>query len=151
MLVTQDATSIANILAANLNGTIFCTQIALQSMLRQRAGVIINISSTSAERPNSGLSVYGDAKGGIESFTKAVALEYAPKGIRALCVRPGPFETDMLKSSMQLAADEIVAKSPMGRIGSPEELAEFVVFLLGDKATYLTGSIHTVDGGYLIG
>jgi len=104
-----------------------------------------------AERPFRGQAVYAATKGDLESFTRALAAEYGRKGIRAHCVRPGPIETRMLEPSRALGEDELLTRTPLRRLGRPDEVAELALYLLGDKAAFMTGSVHTIDGGYLQG
>src|SRR5258708_39663214 len=109
-------------------------------MLRQRGGVILNVSSVGAERPARGQSVYAATKGGIEGLTRAVAVEYGRKGIRCHCIRPGAVDTEMIASTKAVAEDDVLAMIPLRRMATPEEVAAFAVFLLGDAAGYVTGS-----------
>jgi len=135
----------------NLLGPILCARAVLPVMLEQKAGVIVNVGSVAAERPFRGQAVYAATKGGLESFTRALAAEYGRKGIRAHCVRPGPIETRMLEPSRALGEDEMLTRTPLRRLGRPDEVAELALYLLGDKAAFMTGSVHTIDGGYLQG
>jgi 3-oxoacyl-[acyl-carrier protein] reductase len=133
--------------ATNIGGTIACTRMALPHMLRARNGVIVNVSSLAATRPSRGMTIYAATKGAIESFTRAVAVEYGRKGIRCHCVRPGAIDTELLAPSRALAEQEMLDRIPMRRIGAAEEVARVVVFLLSDAASYMTGAVHPVDGG----
>ncbi len=135
----------------NLRGPILCARAVLPVMLEQKAGVIVNVGSVAAERPFRGQAVYAATKGGLESFTRALAAEYGRKGIRAHCVRPGPIETRMLEPSRALGEDELLTRTPLRRLGRPDEVAELALYLLGDKTAFMTGSVHTIDGGYLQG
>jgi 3-oxoacyl-[acyl-carrier protein] reductase len=119
-------------------------------MLRQRSGVVLFIGSVAAARPARGQSAYAAAKGGIEALTRALAVEYARKGIRVLCLRPGAIDTDLLAVTIQLAEEELLERVPQKRVATAAEIAEHAVFLLSDKAAYATGSVVTVDGGYVI-
>jgi len=120
-------------------------------MMEQRAGVILNVSSVAALRPTRGQAVYAATKGGVEALTRAIAVEYGRKGVRAHAIRPGPIESAMLEAAKAMAEEEILSRVPLRRIGTPEDVAALAVFLLGDGAAFITGSIHTVDGGYLEG
>jgi 3-oxoacyl-[acyl-carrier protein] reductase len=133
--------------ATNIGGTIACTRMALPHMLRARNGVIVNVSSLAATRPSRGMTIYAATKGAIESFTRAVAVEYGRKGIRCHCVRPGAIDTELLAPSRALAEQEMIERIPMRRIGAAEEVARVVVFLLSDASSYMTGAVHPVDGG----
>ena len=104
----------------------------------------------SALRPVRGQSVYAATKGALESFTRAIAVEYGKKGIRALCLRPGAVDTAMLAATRELGEAEMLARIPLRRVAAPEEIGELAAFLLSDKARYLTGSEHSIDGGYLV-
>jgi 3-oxoacyl-[acyl-carrier protein] reductase len=148
LLVSTPPETIRKQIDVNLLGSILCAQAVLPVMLEQRGGVILNISSVVATRPSRGQSVYASTKGGLEALTRALAVEYGRKGIRVHAIRPGPIETEMLESTKVLAADEVLARVPLHRLGRPEEVAELAVYLLSDKAAFITGSVHAIDGGY---
>jgi len=151
LLVAARRERIEEQLDVNLLGPILCARAVLPVMLEQKAGVIVNVGSVAAERPFRGQAVYAATKGGLESFTRALAAEYGRKGIRAHCVRPGPIETRMLEPSRALGEDELLTRTPLRRLGRPDEVAELALYLLGDKTAFMTGSVHTIDGGYLQG
>lgn len=151
LLVSTELERIRNQIEVNLLGPIICCQAVLPVMLEKRSGVIINIGSVVATRPSRGQAVYAATKGALEALTRALAVEYGRKGIRAHCVRPGPIETRMFAVTKSLAGEEILDRLPLKRFGQPEEVAEMVVYLLSDKAGFITGSLHAVDGGYLVG
>ena len=148
LLVSSDAARVREQLEVNLLGTIVCTQQVLPHMMKRRSGVILSVSSVAAERPTRGQAVYAASKAGVEAFTRAIAIEYAKKGIRALCLRPGAVDTPMLASSRVLGEDELMARIPQRRIASAAEVADYAAFLLSDRASYITGSVATIDGGY---
>ena len=150
LLLLANKAAVREQIEVNLLGPIWCTQAALPLMLEQGAGVIVNVSSVAAVRPVQGQAAYAAAKGGVEAFTRAVALEYARKGIRAVGIRPGPVETEMIEGSIALVGEDgVLARIPLRRLGRPKEIADLAVFLLSDRAAFMTGSIHTADGGYL--
>jgi 3-oxoacyl-[acyl-carrier protein] reductase len=136
-------------LDVNLLGALLCARAVLPVMLAQRSGVILNVGSVAATHPARGQAVYAATKGGLESLTRALAVEYARKGVRVLCIRPGPIDTEMLAGTRALAEEEILKRIPLGRLGTPEDVAALAVFLLSDRAGFITGSVHAVDGGYL--
>jgi 3-oxoacyl-[acyl-carrier protein] reductase len=151
LLVTLPEESLREVIDINLYGALHCVRAALEPMLAQRGGVIVNVGSTSAARPWRGQAVYAATKGALESLTRALAVEYGQKGIRVHCLRPGPIETDMLEPARGLAEKDILSRVPLRRLGRSAEVAELAVFLLSDRASYMTGAIHTVDGGFLEG
>jgi len=148
LLVTASPERIAEQVAVNLVAPILCARAVLPVMLRQRGGVIVNIGSVAAARPVRGQSVYAATKGALESLTRALAVEYGRKNIRVHCLRPGPIDTPMLEATRRLAGDELLDAIPLGRLGRPEEVAALAVYLLSDAAAYVTGAIHTIDGGF---
>ncbi|MCL8207821.1 MAG: 3-oxoacyl-[acyl-carrier-protein] reductase [Actinomycetia bacterium] len=133
------------VLATNLSSVFYCTKAALKSMTRQRFGRIVNISSVAGLVGNAGQANYAAAKAGIIGFTKAVAREWATRGITANCVAPGLIETDFLRHLTESQKAEMVAHIPMGRLGRPEDVAEAVWYLV--QADYVTGHVLVVDGG----
>jgi 3-oxoacyl-[acyl-carrier protein] reductase len=132
----------------NLLGPILCARAVLPVMVAQRAGVLLNVGSVAAAHPSRGQAVYAATKGALESLTRALAVEYARKGVRVVCIRPGPIDTPMLAGTRALAEEEVLKRIPLGRLGTPDEVAALAVFLLSDRAGFITGSVHAVDGGY---
>jgi 3-oxoacyl-[acyl-carrier protein] reductase len=151
LLPIQSEAMIEEQIRANLLGTIYCCKNILPIFLRNKGGVILNMASVASSRVAAGQSVYVATKGGIVAFTRALAFEYARKKIRINAIEPGPIETEMLQKTQALLGKELKERIPMRRIGSPQEVAELAVFLLSEKASFITGSIYSVDGGYSLG
>jgi 3-oxoacyl-[acyl-carrier protein] reductase len=148
LLVTAAPERIREQLDVNLLGPILCARAVLPVMLEQRGGVIVNVGSAAAARPYRGQAVYAATKGALEAFTRALAVEYGRKGIRVHCLRPGPIDTPMLAATRALGEAEVLARVPLGRLGRPEEVAGLAVYLLSDRSGFVTGAVHTIDGGY---
>jgi NAD(P)-dependent dehydrogenase (short-subunit alcohol dehydrogenase family) len=148
-LVDQTAESYAATFETNVLGTILSLKHELRVMSKQGGGSIINLSSTMGSRGAPGASLYVASKHAVEGLTKSAALEGAPSGVRVNAVAPGPIKTEMLArfagSEERMAG--MVAGVPLKRLGSPEEIADVIVFLASDKARFLTGQIVAVNGG----
>jgi NAD(P)-dependent dehydrogenase (short-subunit alcohol dehydrogenase family) len=138
-------------IAVNLSASFHLGQAALVPMLEQGFGRIVNISSVTAVMGNPIEAGYAAAKAGLHGLTRAMALATARKGVTVNVVIPGIFETDMTNGMDPAVQDQIKAMIPLGRRGQPSELSHAVMFLLDDRAGYITGSIITVDGGLSMG
>ncbi|HVK57090.1 MAG TPA: SDR family NAD(P)-dependent oxidoreductase [Burkholderiales bacterium] len=136
------------IFSVNVHGVANCCREAAKRMIARRSGAIVNLSSAAAQRPGRGQSNYAASKGAVESFTRALAVELAPRGIRVNAVAPGVIDTDMTSTIRSLAPDEVSKRILLRRPGSPQEVAKVVGFLCGDDASYVTGQIWNVDGGF---
>ena len=141
---------IQQILSVHLVGTIYSCQVFGEIFLKQRSGSIINIASVSMGPPLSKVFVYSTAKAGVANITQNLAREWGPFNVRVNALRPGFFPTEW---SMEYFIDEerkakILGHTPMGRFGKPEELIGAVLWLASDAASFVTGSIITVDGGF---
>jgi len=144
----------------NLKGTFFLTQNVARAMAAaKRGGSIVNVSSIDGYHPTGGLAHYDASKGGIEMLTRSLALEFAPLGIRVNAVAPGGVQTpgaaDIMKTMAQGADIGAVQKAfdariPLGRMGSPDDIARAVLFLSSAASSYVTGRSLVVDGGYLL-
>lgn len=139
------------VIDTNLGGTYNYCRAAVQTMLMQRRGAIVNISSTAAEFASRGQVNYAASKGAIDSLTRGLAKELAQRKVRVNAVAPGMIETDMSQAVRSLAGDKIKEIIPLKRIGAPEEIAAVVAFLASDDASYLTGQVIRVDGGLSLG
>lgn len=135
------------VLDTNLKGTFFCMQLAAKSMLRQRSGRIVSISSISGVRGNAGQINYCGAKAGIVGMTKCLAKELASRNITVNAVAPGYIDTDMTAVLPEKIKEAVLSQIPLGRMGRPEDVAETVAFLASDRAGYITGQTILVDGG----
>jgi 3-oxoacyl-[acyl-carrier protein] reductase len=133
--------------ATNVNGAVFCAKACIRPMMKNRWGRIINVSSVVAESGNAGQVVYSASKAALLGVTRTLAREYASRGITVNAVSPGFIETDMTADLPDAARQAIVDQTPLGRIGSPEEVAAAVVFLASDEASYITGQVVRVNGG----
>jgi len=135
------------VMDTNVGGVYNFTKAVIRPMMLQNRGRIINISSIIAQRPGRGQSAYAASKGAINSFTKAMAVELAAKGITVNAIAPGFIQTDMSGQIPERLQSAIRKLIPMKRVGSPEEIAPLVVFLASEAASYITGEIINVHGG----
>jgi len=135
------------VLATNLKGCFHCSQAAAKPMVRQRWGRIINISSVVGEAGNAGQSAYAAAKAGIIGLTKSLARELASRNVCVNAVAPGFIATDMTVNIPQAARERLRLQIPLGRLGTPEDVAGIVAFLASEEAGYITGQVVRVNGG----
>jgi len=135
------------VLRTNLSPLFHCCKWGVRKMLAQRQGSIVNLSSIAGITGSPGQTNYAATKGAIISFSKALAREVGPMGIRVNVVAPGMIATEMTAGLKQELVDRVVAGSALGRIGQPEEVAAVVLFLASEQAAYITGQTIVVDGG----
>ncbi|WP_340613826.1 SDR family NAD(P)-dependent oxidoreductase [Xenorhabdus thailandensis] len=145
LLATMETKDIELLINNNLLSYILCSREVLKVMIPQRSGQIINISSISATRPNKGQSIYAAAKGGIESLTRALAVEVAPKNIRVNAVAPGIIQTEMTETLLSTHKEIINNKVLLKRIGHVNEITSAIHFLI--ENSYITGEVININGG----
>lgn len=135
------------VLDTNLKGAFCCCKAAYRSMMRQRYGRIINMSSVVGLRGNAGQANYSASKAGLIGLTKSLAKELAARKVTVNAVAPGFIDTDMTAALTETAKNAALGSIPMGRMGTPENVAKAVAFLAGEDAGYITGQVLAVDGG----
>ncbi len=135
------------VIGTNLTALFSFAQAVLKPMVKQRSGRIISISSVVGQAGNAGQANYAASKAGIIGFSKALALEVASRGITVNVVAPGLIDTDMTRAITESAHETWASKIPLGRLGSPEDVAGAVCFLASDEAAYITGQVLAVNGG----
>jgi 3-oxoacyl-[acyl-carrier protein] reductase len=135
------------VIATNLTGAYTCSQAVLRGMIKQRAGRIISISSVVGQMGNAGQVNYAASKAGLIGMAKALAREVASRGITVNVVAPGLIDTDMTKAISAGSSEMWAAQIPLGRLGTPQDVAWAVCFLASDEAAYITGQVVAVNGG----
>jgi 3-oxoacyl-[acyl-carrier protein] reductase len=151
VLATMPPEKIGRILAVNAEGTLGFTRLVVRRMLRARkGGVILNISSISSIRGFRGLAAYAFTKGGLDAFTRALARELGDQNIRVNSIAPGYYDTEMSHNLTDEQKEQILRRTPLGRLGVPEDVVGSVLFFLSDQASFITGQTLVVDGGSTI-
>ena len=137
-------------LAVNLSGARNTIKAVLPHMISEKAGCIVNISSIWGLRGASCEVAYASTKAGIIALTRSLAMELGPSHIRVNCVAPGVIQTDMVQVLGEETLRDLAEQTPLGRLGTPEDIAHAVAFLASDKASFLTGQVLTADGGFIV-
>jgi len=135
------------VISTNLRGTYLCTKAVMRTMIKSRAGSIVNVSSVIGQMGNPGQANYAASKAGIEGLTRSVAHEVASRGIRVNAVAPGFIVTDMTDALNETQKESIQSQIPLHRLGTVEDVAQAVAFLLSDMSLYITGQVIQVNGG----
>ncbi len=139
---------IDDVLRTNLGGALNLTRAAVGRLVAQRAGRIITVSSVAAAKGGRGQTIYAASKGGLEAFTRALAVELAPRGITVNAVAPGVIDTEMTLAVRSRAGAAVTERILLRRLGTAEEVARAVAFLASPHAAYITGHVLAVDGGF---
>jgi len=147
-LTNLDDEDVRVVLETNVTGTFNVTRAVAPFMISQRRGKIVNISSVAGEKGGRGQTNYAASKGAINAFTRALAVELAPRGITVNAVAPGVIETEMSRDVRERAANEVLSRILLRRVGQPADVAYAVWFLASRYADYFTGQVLHVDGGF---
>lgn len=150
--IKQDIDNFQRVLNVHLSGTFLASKSAAEHMLRQGAGAIINLSSIAGFGGIPGRNAYSAAKAGIAGMTRSMACEWARSGVRVNAVAPGYVRTDLVEELLQrgdIDGASLEARTPMGRLAAPEEIANAIYFLASPQSSYITGAVLAVDGGWM--
>ena len=147
LLLKMSEDDFDRVISTNLKGVFNCTKAVTKLMMKQRGGRIVNMSSVVGLKGNISQTNYAAAKAGIIGFTKAAAQELASRGVTVNAVAPGLIDTDMTAALSEKVKEVMLQQIPAGRMGTPEDVADAVAFLVSDQAAYITGQVLSVDGG----
>ena len=150
LIMRMSVEAFRDVLETNLFGAFYMTKAVTRPMLKAKSGRIVNITSVSGQAGQTGQANYSAAKAGLIGLTKATARELASRGITCNAVAPGFVLTELTQGLAQPLQDEITSRTPLGRFGTPEEIANAVAFLASDEAAYITGQVLAVDGGLVM-
>ena len=151
VLSTMDDATFDAVINVNLKGVFLCTRAVVPHMIRNGSGVVLNASSIVGLYGNFGQTNYAATKAGVISFTRTWARELGRYNIRVNCVAPGFIATEMVKAMPQKVLDSMAAKTPLGKMGEPEDIANAYVWLASDAAKFVHGTVLSVDGGLVMG
>ena len=138
------------IFAVNVDGAYHAIQAVLPGMIYRKAGTIVNVSSIWGQRGASCEVAYSATKAAVIGLTRSLAMELAPSGIRVNCVAPGVIRTDMVQVLGEETLADLAAETPVGRLGTPEDIANAVAFLADERSAFITGQVITADGGFIL-
>ena len=147
LLLRMTETEFDEVIATNLKGVFNCTKAVTRIMMKQRSGKIVNMTSVVGLTGNAGQANYAAAKSGIIGFTKSVAKELAARGVTVNAIAPGFITTDMTAKLPEKIKEETLNQIPIGKFGTPEDVANLAAFLVSEQAAYITGQVINVDGG----
>ena len=150
LLMRMKDEDFAKVLDTNLKGVFYCTKAVAKLMMKKRSGRIVNMASVVGLVGNAGQTNYAAAKAGVIGFSKSAAKELASRGITVNVVAPGFIGTDMTADLPETVKEKALADIPLGKMGEPEDVANAVLFLASDQASYITGQVVNVDGGMVM-
>ena len=144
-----DSSDYRLVMDTNFGGLFNIANVIIPGMVRRKSGVIIAVSSMWGQAGASCEALYSASKGAVDSYVKSLAKELGPSGIRVNAVSPGVIMTDMMKAYSQADRDELADETPLGRLGTPSDVAETIYFLTTEKASFITGQIIGINGGFV--
>ena len=147
LLIKMSESDFDEVIATNLKGVFNCTKAVTRMMMKNRSGRIVNLASVVGLTGNISQANYAAAKAGIIGFTKSAAKELATRGVTVNAIAPGFINTDMTAKLSEKIREETLNQIPMGKFGTPEDVANLAAFLVSDQAAYITGQVINVDGG----